>query len=116
MVRSLKCIERRVNTMVTDQTQKFGDLLRSYRHRTRPRLTQKDLAKKAGYSVTYISMLERGERDPSSPETAETLSEALNLSQEDRAELMASVSVSVDASHLTTRHVDWGEAPDLEQF
>src|SRR5947209_3197256 len=97
--------------MMTNQPQKFGVLLRRYRHRARPRFTQKDLAKKAGYSENYISMLERGERDPSIT-IAEMLSEAMNLSQEDRTELIS----SLDARHPTESHIDWREVPDLKQF
>src|SRR5262249_24578979 len=50
--------------------------------------TQERLAERAGYSVSYISQLERGERQPL-PATAVLLAEALGLESEERAALEA---------------------------
>lgn len=52
---------------------------RNLRHeRTRQRLTQTDLAEKAGLSVSYVSMLERGLRNPPL-ETLDMLAKALRV-------------------------------------
>lgn len=45
-------------------------------HRQRKNLTQAELATKAGVSVSYVSMLERGTRSPPL-ETIEALAKAL---------------------------------------
>lgn len=62
----------------------FGRLLRAYRRSAR--LTQEQLAERAGYSTVYVSMLERDQRTPL-PATADALAEALSLSPRDRAAL-----------------------------
>ena len=54
----------------------FGAALK--RHRRNANLTQEQLAEQAGYSVSYISMLERGERVPVHA-TVELLADALGL-------------------------------------
>ncbi len=46
--------------------------------RTRKRLSQESLAAKAGLSVSYISMLERGQRTPPL-DTLESLAKALSV-------------------------------------
>src|SRR5262245_24667867 len=48
--------------MGTSHSLSFAALLK--RHRRLAHLTQEQLAAQAGYSVSYISMLERGERVP----------------------------------------------------
>jgi transcriptional regulator with XRE-family HTH domain len=47
--------------------------------RVRKKLSQEALAAKAGLSVSYISMLERGQRTPPL-DTLETLAKALSVS------------------------------------
>jgi transcriptional regulator with XRE-family HTH domain len=54
----------------------FGSLLKRYRRAAN--LTQEMLAERAGYSVTYLSKLERGERLPLAC-TVEALAGALGL-------------------------------------
>jgi transcriptional regulator with XRE-family HTH domain len=49
------------------------------RERVRKKLSQEALAAKAGLSVSYISMLERGQRTPPL-DTLETLAKALTVS------------------------------------
>jgi transcriptional regulator with XRE-family HTH domain len=49
-----------------------------HRQRLRRRLTQEQLASKAGLSVAYVSMLERGERTPPL-DTLEQLAKALKV-------------------------------------
>jgi tetratricopeptide (TPR) repeat protein/transcriptional regulator with XRE-family HTH domain len=67
----------------------FGSLLKRYRRAAG--LTQEALAARAGYSATYISMLERGERVPTRA-TVELLCQALRLTRTDRASLLSSIS------------------------
>jgi transcriptional regulator with XRE-family HTH domain len=67
----------------------FGLLLKRYRRAAD--LTQEALAARAGYSATYISMLERGERTPQRA-TAELLGQALGLTRAERADLLSSVT------------------------
>jgi transcriptional regulator with XRE-family HTH domain len=55
---------------------KFSDNLKA--ERTRRKLSQEALAHKAGLSVSYISMLERGQRTPPL-ETLEQLAKALAI-------------------------------------
>src|SRR5512146_2657893 len=64
----------------------FGSLLQYYRRAAR--LTQEELAERAGYSPNYLSMLERGVRVPGLV-TVDLLAEALNLPPADRAALEA---------------------------
>ena len=56
---------------------KFATNLKS--ERMRRKLSQESLAHKAGLSVSYISMLERGQRTPPL-DTLETLARALSVS------------------------------------
>lgn len=58
-------------------SEKFAGNLKS--ERLRRKLSQETLAKKAGLSVSYISMLERGQRTPPL-DTLESLSKALGVS------------------------------------
>ena len=55
---------------------KFANNLKN--ERTRKRLSQEALAAKAGLSVSYISMLERGQRTPPL-DTLESLAKALSV-------------------------------------
>jgi transcriptional regulator with XRE-family HTH domain len=54
--------ERRVDVNVVKEVGKKIRLLRTTR--SGPRVTQEDLAKKAEISVSFLSMIERGERAP----------------------------------------------------
>ena len=65
----------------------FGDLLR--RHRIAAGLTQEALAERAGLSTRGISDLERGARELPRKDTLRLLLQALDLSQADRAALVA---------------------------
>jgi transcriptional regulator with XRE-family HTH domain/tetratricopeptide (TPR) repeat protein len=66
----------------------FGPMLKRYRRAAR--LTQEALAAQSGYSATYISMLERGKRSPTSA-TAELLCQALRLTRTERAGFISSI-------------------------
>ncbi len=66
------------------QTLSFGMLLKRYRRAAN--LTQELLAERAGYSTTYLSKLERGERQPLSL-TVVALAEALGLSPKEQVTL-----------------------------
>ncbi|SES15115.1 NB-ARC domain-containing protein [Lentzea xinjiangensis] len=67
----------------------FGPALR--RLRERARLTQEQLAEKAGLSVNAVSALERGERRRPYPSTVRALAEALGLDDEELRRLQALV-------------------------
>jgi transcriptional regulator with XRE-family HTH domain len=73
-------------TVTSDQANRFGDEL--YRCRTRRRLSQLDLATRAGTTQRYVSYVERG---PSAPGRAMAirLAEPLELSLRERNELLA---------------------------
>ena len=73
--------------MATSSSQSFGDLLR--RHRLAARLTQEELADRAGLSVRGLSDLERGARRAPRRETVQLLCEALQLSEAEQARLEA---------------------------
>ncbi len=72
----------------------FGMLLK--RLRRSARMSQEELAAAAGYSASYISQLERGEKPPSRG-AVPLLIVALQLSEEDAARLDASVDASSPA-------------------
>src|SRR5215218_7790410 len=65
----------------------FGELLRRYR--LAAALTQEELAERAGVSTRGISDLERGARGLPRKDTLQLLLQALELSPEDRAALVA---------------------------
>lgn len=64
-------------TRAASLSEKFAANLKS--ERLRRKLSQETLAGKAGLSVSYISMLERGQRTPPL-DTLESLSKALGVS------------------------------------
>jgi predicted ATPase len=74
--------------MATPHLLTFGALLK--RHRRAAHLTQEQLAVRAGYSASYLSQLERGEREPA-PSTADLLAESLALDPHARASLLATI-------------------------
>jgi predicted ATPase/DNA-binding CsgD family transcriptional regulator/transcriptional regulator with XRE-family HTH domain len=67
----------------------FGEMLR--RLREAAGLTQEGLAEKAGLSVQGIAALERGRSRRPYPHTVRALAEALSLSREDQAALLAAI-------------------------
>src|SRR5215217_1336192 len=67
----------------------FGAHLR--RLREAAGLTQEELASRSSLSAKAISMLERGERKRPYPHTIRSLADALELSEEERANLLAAV-------------------------
>ena len=78
--------------MLSDQgssTADFGDLL--LRYRLAAGLSREALAERAGLSATGIGALERGQRRAPHVDTVRRLSEALQLSPDDAAELTATV-------------------------
>jgi predicted ATPase/DNA-binding XRE family transcriptional regulator len=74
----------------------LGSLLRG--HRERAGLSQEELAERAGVSWQAIGALERGERQRPYPATVRRLAEALRLTEEQHAELLA-VARPRGASH-----------------
>src|SRR5262252_8605557 len=73
----------------------FGVLLK--RARRAMRLTQAELAEVAGFSVVYISMLERGTRQPQRT-TLALLADALDLSPSERATWEGAAQFSATAA------------------
>src|SRR5215207_9279243 len=67
----------------------FGARLRSMREMSG--LTQEELAGRAGLSPNAVSALERGQRRRPYPHTVRALADALELSEEERAALLAAV-------------------------
>ncbi len=67
----------------------FGARLRSMREEFG--LTQEELASRAGLSPNAVSALERGQRRRPYPHTVRALADALELSEEERAALLAAV-------------------------
>ena len=81
----------RVKREVGNETRNlaFGTRLRRYREAAG--LTQEELASRANLSAKAISSLERGARRRPYPHTVRSLAEALGLSEDERAALLASV-------------------------
>ncbi len=65
----------------------FGSFLKQYR--LAANLAQETLAEQSGVSADAISMLERGTRQSPRPDTIRLLAEALHLSEQQHAELVA---------------------------
>jgi len=59
----------------------FGKLLKDFR--VRAKLSQRDLARKAEIDTSYVSRLERGQREVASRSLAIKIAEILNLSLEE---------------------------------
>jgi transcriptional regulator with XRE-family HTH domain len=75
--------------MTGEQGISFGVRLR--RLRETAGLTQEELASRAGLTAKAISALERGERKRPYPHTVRSLADALELPEEERVSLTASV-------------------------
>src|SRR5918999_1442331 len=67
----------------------FGEQLRQLREAAR--LTQEELASRAGLTAKAVSMLERGERKRPYPHTVRSLADALGLSEEERTVLTGAI-------------------------
>jgi predicted ATPase/DNA-binding XRE family transcriptional regulator len=85
------------------QSAGFGELLRQYR--VAARLTQEELAERAGLSVRGLSDLERGLHRAPHPGTVSQLADALQLGQADRDRLLSARRRTpvASASPLTDR-------------
>jgi transcriptional regulator with XRE-family HTH domain len=82
--------ERRVGLSERPEQQPtFGTLLR--RLRGASGLTQEELTSRAGLTPNAVSTLERGTRKHPYPHTVRSLAEALELSEDERAALLAAV-------------------------
>lgn len=75
--------------MIEEDVPAFGKQLRQ--HREAAGLSQEELAERAGLSTRGVSDLERGERRHPYPHTLRRLIEALGLTEDDRAALIALV-------------------------
>ena len=75
--------------MSPEQEPSFGTRLRWVREAAG--LTQEELAFRAGLTPNAISALERGKRQRPYPHTVRSLADALELSEDERASLVAAV-------------------------
>ena len=73
----------------SDRGTPFGELLRGFRQSAG--LTQEELAARSGLSADAVGALERGLRTRPYPHTVRSLADALGLSEEERAILLAAV-------------------------
>jgi predicted ATPase/DNA-binding XRE family transcriptional regulator len=78
----------------------FGERLKS--HRRASGLSQEELAHKAGLSANAVGQLERGVRKHPYPHTVRSLADALGLSEQERAALLASAPRRGAPSHTPT--------------
>lgn len=67
---------------------KFSQLLKKFRERISPEMTQKKLAIKIGKKAPYISMIESGNAPPPPMDTSAIIADALNLSQAERNQFL----------------------------
>jgi len=77
---------------------RFGAKLRVLRERAG--LTQEELAERAGVTPHAISALERGTRTRPYPHTVRSIADALQVSDAERKDLIASVPSRTSATHL----------------
>jgi predicted ATPase/DNA-binding XRE family transcriptional regulator len=89
--------EGRTHEVTGGQDAPFGARLRQVRESAG--LTQEDLAARAGLSAKGISDLERGARRRPHPHTVRSLADALELSEDERASLLAAVPKRSDVAH-----------------
>jgi predicted ATPase/DNA-binding XRE family transcriptional regulator len=87
---------REVSGMAGAHQSAFGKILRTFR--LRAGLSQEELAARAELSVRGVSNLERGLRTSPRPDTVRMLAEALALSPEDRAALIAAAHPELGAT------------------
>ena len=87
----------------------FGPLLKQFRRASH--LTQAQLAERAGFSVTYISKLERGARQPQRS-TVVLLADALSLSGDERATFESSAESSAQAPGVARHRRDRDDSGD----
>jgi predicted ATPase/transcriptional regulator with XRE-family HTH domain len=80
---------RQSRNEVSEHEDSFGALLR--RVRKDAGLTQQELAERAGLSLNAVNALERGVRRHPYPHTVRSLADALGLSEEERASLLAAI-------------------------
>ncbi len=81
--------------MVEQERSQFGNRLRSLREAAG--LTQEQLAERAGLTATAIASLERGRRRRPYPHTLKAPSDALGLSEEERAQLHGAAAYPASA-------------------
>ncbi len=87
----------------------FGSLLRQYR--SAAGLTQEELAERSGLSARGISDLERGARERPHRDTVDLLLDALNLTADDRALLVAAAQHAGRGSRASTADAVPGNLP-----
>ena len=70
-----------------EQYMRFGQFIKSKRLADRRELTQKDVADRLGISLTLLSDIEKGRRNPFNAEKIESFCEYLGLSDDDRSRM-----------------------------
>ena len=70
-----------------EQYMRFGQFIKSKRLADRRELTQKDVADRLGSSLTLLSDIEKGRRNPCNAEKIEAFCEYLGLSEDDRSRM-----------------------------
>ncbi len=106
-------------TMSEDQDgEPFSTLLE--RHRLARRLTKKELARRAGLSLSYVSLLTGGGRQAPSAVAVEALARALALDPAATRDFYRAAGLAPTSAPEEPRrsspHVDWAEAPDVGRF
>src|SRR5690348_3325631 len=84
------------------------------------RLTQKELATRAGRTPGYINHLLKGSRTAPSEETVQALGDALELDAKNLARLFDAAGYSSPLTfaraHTRIDKVDWGDSPNVQMF
>ena len=70
-----------------EQYMRFGQFIKTKRLADRRELTQKDVADRLGISLTLLSDIEKGRRNPFNAEKIEAFCEYLGLSEDDRSRM-----------------------------
>ena len=70
-----------------EQYMRFGQFIKTKRLADRRELTQKDVADRLGISLTLLSDIEKGRRNPFNAEKIESFCEYLGLSDDDRSRM-----------------------------
>ena len=70
-----------------EQYMRFGQFIKSKRLADRRELTQKDVADRLGISLTLLSDIEKGRRNPCNAEKIEAFCKYLGLSDDDRSRM-----------------------------
>lgn len=93
-----------------DFSQVFAELIEE-KH-----IAKKDLAKEAGLTPGYISLLASGDRKAPSREVVVALAKALELDTKERRRFFEAAGLPAPDIALSAAKADWGEAPNIRAF